>query len=48
MDLTPKELMKQYVDSQNFISTARIMQAMKDLFRDAIEKVMEGEFDIEF
>lgn len=47
MELTPKELMKQYVDSQNFTSTAEIMQAMKELFRDAIEQVMESELDVE-
>ena len=47
MELTPKELMKQYVDSQNFTSTTEIMQAMKDLFRDAIQRVMESEFDVE-
>lgn len=47
MDLTPKELMKQYVDSQNFTSTTQIMQAMKELFRDAIQQVMESELDVE-
>ena len=47
MELTPKELMKQYVDSQNFTSTTEIMQAMKDLFRDAIQLVMESELDVE-
>ena len=47
MDLTPKELMKQYVDSQKFTSTTEIMQAMKDLFRDAIQQVMESELDVE-
>ena len=45
MELTPKELMKQYVDSQNFTSTTQIMQAMKELFRDAIQQVMESELD---
>ena len=33
MELTPKELMKQYVDSQNFTSTTQIMQAMKELLK---------------
>ena len=47
MELTPKELLKQYVDSQNFTSTTEIMQAMKDLFRDAIQQVMESELDVE-
>ena len=47
MELTPKELMKHYVDSQNFTSTTQIMQAMKELFRDAIQQVMESELDVE-
>ena len=47
MELTPKELMKQYVDSQNFTSTTQIMQAMKELFRDAIQQVMESELEVE-
>ena len=47
MELTPKELMKQYVDSQNFTSTTQIVQAMKELFRDAIQQVMESELDVE-
>ena len=47
MELTPKELMKQYIDSQNFTSTTQIMQAMKELFRDAIQQVMESELDVE-
>ena len=47
MELTPKELMKQYVDSQKFTSTTEIMQAMKEMFRDVIQQVMESELDVE-
>lgn len=47
MELTPKEMMKQYVDSQNFTSTTEIMVAMKDMFRDALQQVMESELDVE-
>lgn len=47
MESTPKELMKQYVDSQKFKSTTEIMQAMKDMFRDALQQVMESELDVE-
>ena len=36
----PQELLKQYVQSQNFTSTADIMAAMKDMFRDVIQLVM--------
>ena len=39
--------MKQFVQSQHFTSTADIMQAMKDMFRDAIQQVMEVEMDEE-
>lgn len=45
MDVTPKDLLKQCIDSQNFSSTAEIMNAMKDLFRDALQQVMESELD---
>ena len=47
MELTPKELMKQYVDSQKFTGTTEIMQAMKEMFRDVIQQVMESELDVE-
>lgn len=47
MELTPKELMKQYVESQKFTSTTEIMQAMKEMFRDVIQQVMESELDVE-
>ena len=43
----PQELLKQYVQSQNFTSTADIMAAMKDMFRDVIQQVMEVEMDEE-
>ena len=43
----PQELLKQYVQSQNFTSTADIMEAMKDMFRDVIQQVMEVEMDEE-
>ena len=47
MQSTPQELLKQYVQSQHFTSTADIMSAMKKLFRDAIQQVMEVEMDEE-
>ncbi len=47
MSATPKELMKQYVDSQKFTSTSDIMAAMKEMFRDALQQVMESELDME-
>ncbi len=43
----PKDLMKEYVQSQNFTSTTEIMQAMKDMFKDVIQQVMESELDQE-
>ena len=47
MQSAPKELLKEYVQSQQFTSTADIMQAMKEMFRDVIEQVMEVEMDDE-
>ena len=47
MQSAPKELLKEYVQGQQFTSTAEIMQAMKEMFRDVIEQVMEVEMDDE-
>jgi len=47
MEKTPKELMKAYVDSQKFGSTAEIMSAMKEMFRDVLQQVMERELEAE-
>ena len=45
MQSAPQELLKQYVQSQHFTSTADIMAAMKEMFRDVIQQVMEVEID---
>ena len=47
MQSVPQELLKQYVQSQHFTSTADIMAAMKEMFRDVIQQVMEVEMDEE-
>ena len=47
MEKTPKEMMKAYVDSQKFSSTTEIMNAMKEMFRDVLQQVMESELDAE-
>ena len=47
MQIAPQELLKQYVQSQHFTSTADIMEAMKEMFRDVIQQVMEVEMDEE-
>ena len=47
MNAVPQELLKEYVKSQNFASTAEIMEAMKEMFRDVIQTVMEVELDEE-
>ena len=47
MQSAPKNLLKEYVQSQQFTSTADIMQAMKEMFRDVLEQVMEVEMDDE-
>ena len=38
---------KEYVQSQKFTSTAEIMQAMEEMFRDVIQTIMEVEMDEE-
>ena len=47
MQPVPQELLKQYVQSQQFTSTADIMSAMKEMFRDIIQQVMEVEMEEE-
>ena len=47
MEQTPKEMLKAYVDSQKFNSTTEIMDAMKEMFRDVLQQVMESELDTE-
>ena len=40
-------MLKAYVDSQKFNSTTEIMDAMKEMFRDVLQQVMESELDAE-
>ena len=47
MQPVPQDLLREYVKSQHFTSTADIMQAMKEMFRDVIQQVMEVEMDEE-
>ena len=45
MKAAPSEMMKEYVQSQHFTSTADIMAAMKEMFRDVVQTVMEVEME---
>ena len=45
MGRPPAEMMKEYVNSQQFGSTAEVMSAMKEMFADVIQRVMECEMD---
>ena len=47
MQPVPQDLLKEYVQSQHFTSTTEIMEAMKEMFRDVIQTVMEVEMDEE-
>jgi transposase-like protein len=47
MKSAPAELLKSYVQSQQFTSTNDIMEAMKEMFRDVIQQVMETELSEE-
>lgn len=45
MGKLPKEMLKEYVQNENFTSTTDIMTAMKDLFKDVLQQVMACELD---
>lgn len=45
MEKTPAELLREYINSQKFTSTSEIMEAMKDMFRDVLQQVMECELE---
>lgn len=45
MEKAPAELMKEYVNSQKFTNTTEIMEAMKAMFGDVLQQVMEAELD---
>ncbi len=45
MEKPSKELMKEFVNSQRFTSTADIMNSMKELFSDILQQVMEAELE---
>ena len=47
MQSAPQDLLREYVRTQHFTSTTDIMQAMKEMFRDVIQQVMEVEMDEE-
>jgi putative transposase len=41
MSRVPAELLREYVNSQKFSSTADIMEAMKHMFRDVLQQVIK-------
>jgi putative transposase len=45
MSGTPAEMMKEYVNSQKFSSTTEVIAAMKEMFKDVLQQVMECELD---
>ena len=45
MSATPAEMMKEYINSQNFSSTTEVMAAIKEMFKDVLQQVMECELD---
>ena len=47
MTTAPQEILKEYVKSQHFTSTAEIMSAMKEMFREVVQTAMEVELDEE-
>ena len=45
MEKTPATMMKEFVNSQKFESTADVMAAMKEMFADVLQQVMECELE---
>jgi len=45
MEKTPAIMMKEFVNSQKFESTADVMLAMKEMFADVLQQVMECELE---
>ena len=45
MSTAPAEMMKEYINSQKFSSTTEVMSAMKEMFKDVLQQVMESELD---
>src|SRR5574344_1704280 len=43
MEKAPAEMMREFVRSQNFTSTDEVMTAMKNMFKDILQEVMECE-----
>ena len=43
MEKVPAETMREFVRSQNFTSTDEVMTAMKNMFKDILQEVMECE-----
>lgn len=43
MELTTKDLLKNYVNAQNFTTTGEVMEAMKEMFADVLNQVLESE-----
>lgn len=45
MEKASKEMLREFVNSQHFTSTAEIMESMKELFSDVLQQVMEAELE---
>ena len=47
MSAIPKEVIKDLIREQNFTNTTEVMNAIKEMFRDVLEEIMEAELDSE-
>jgi len=45
MSKLPKELLKNYVRTQNFTTTEEVLAAMKEMFKGVVQEVLEAEMD---
>lgn len=47
MSAIPKEVIKDLIWEQKFTNTTEVMNAIKEMFKDVLEEIMEAELDNE-
>ncbi len=45
MSTIPREAIREFIKQGNFKTSEELLEGIKDLFRDALQEVMEGELD---
>jgi len=47
MTAIPKEVIKELIRDQKFSNTTEVMEAIKEMFRDVLQEIMEAELENE-